>query len=445
LNIANLLFVGVTALACSAEVDERLPGTRALELTAPDIAAAISPSEAPKEWIDPKGHVWRRTSDQRARIATAEEEHAHAKAMESYVLSKRDALDAVTDLAKMDVADIVQMLRMKTVRYGYEYVSDPDPERAQALKVAASDKAAAEKMVVPPGLGAALPQPDDMPSETELRGQAVFGADGRVLLRSNTTYPVTTNIVLSNAAGAPDDACSASMIGASTAITSGHCLQTSSGAYLSMRKWAIAPDLQDATPGQPWLAYPYNRNFGSFPSTSSSNGYIVGCYAGFVPLGYNGSVHTDYAVIEFDRDWWDPSVCTVDTGPGSYNDHPGNAVGWRGLAVTSDTVLRPLPISLQGFPGKASECPGSNCFYPSVWAENGTMRDLLPEVLRFTIDATGGQSGSGLFYNVGAGPYVVGLFKGSIHDCTLGFCDDYNFARRISLDVYNNVLAFSEL
>jgi hypothetical protein len=133
-----------------------------------------------------------------------------------------------------------------------------------------------------------------------------------------------------------------------------------------------------------------------------------------------GDGRFDYAVIEF-------SGC---------NDYPGYASGWKGIWVAPDWVITGRSIYMYGHPGDK--------WQPQIWGMGGGpgYGMLNGQYVDYRLDNWFGMSGSGLYQYWDDGwPYVVAVNRGYWGT----FDSQNNYGRRITLDVYNFIVAYSAL
>ncbi len=423
---------GIFVSGCASDA-----GDVAIDPTFSTRASDLSSELPPKEWVDPKGHVWVRKSDTPVQIATAEEERAQFLAMSHGTrpeADKRVEPRTELDLSKLDVAEIAEMLRRETLINGYEYVTEPDFDSAAALK------AGLQPARLEPTFGLAGAREAEMPSDQDLVGQAVIGSDGRTIRRNNTTHPHTTNILLSGSANGNTANCSASLVGPSTAVTVAHCLRASNGSWFTKRRWAPGVDSQDTNR---YIFNPAHAAGASFPHSGAR--LVQGCYFAHTTPAWDGSFLRDWAVIEFDKDWWSD---TCSETRATMDDKPGNTVGSLGLWAASAATITANSIWLYGYPGEGT-CAGGSCFEPSIWGMGGLSSEVNEHAIEYSLDAVGGQSGTGVFIQtLNGSQYVVGMHRGFNQTCdpTGTVCwDQRNYARRMTVDVQNAIVANSEL
>lgn len=302
-------------------------------------------------------------------------------------------------------AELAEAYRGVSLFRGHEYrQSEPAWAIADAIL-------AQERQPVDDRKPVAAPLPDEPPVEDNV-GQAVQGNDTRSLIRSNTSYPFraqSRNIHWQESGGGRVtlSACSGTMIGPSTMLTAAHCLHSGTSWYPGNWQEAMGVDHQDGWPA----GHPYG---------------VIDCVWGTLPGAWtsnNTSVTNDYAVFEF-------------SGCGLY---PGNTVGWLGLWAANDASLHQQSMNVYGYPGDSEGCLGGTCFWPSIWgtADSTNAGEDGSTAIQYDTDATGGQSGAGVYLFSGNSRYIVGIHKGENWELTNGW---YNFGRRVT----TSLLSFIE-
>lgn len=339
----------------------------------------------------------------------------------------------------MPVAELAEGMRAVTLRDGCEYVED-------SAQVARAEWSVANRSRVFdfPGSTGSLPPNDASPEGGGVRGTApgtvapsvVLGSDQREPRSDNTSYPMRTQILLSGSGGT---ACSATMIGESTALSAAHCFHDSAN-WLPDYSWSPGVDSQDS------VRFPYNAGVGAaYPSINPNNPMIFRCYWVTIPGGWissGGDRDWDYAVIEFNN-----ASCPL---------RPGATVGWLGWGTQSDDTIESNIHYVYGYPGNANgsttcgslngcfgpaAAPGGSCRWPKIWGWGMDGLSAWSTTLSHDIDTSGGQSGSGL-YNIAQGfRKVVGIHVG----CQENLFGDYNQARRIDSSVVSFIQAHSAL
>jgi V8-like Glu-specific endopeptidase len=341
----------------------------------PGVIASFEETVTPPDFTDPRGRRWR------ARTAVRP------------VADPAAGLDSVVDRNKvvdrraLTLEQYAEAIRPMTVIDGWEYeLAEPDLELARAIRDG--------------GIQGSVAPSEGLP-RTELEAEVVsevnsivLGGDGRVK-QDNLAYPARTAVALTTSSGA---LCSAQLIGPSTAISAAHCFHSGSGWYAT-RTWAPGADATDANPA------PFGRKAGCYWVT------ITGSWA-------NGShaVADDYAVIEFGAPWT------------SCDNHPGNTVGWLGLAAASSSQIESHGGGLIGYPGDKTPAPQPW----GMWVNAGqlTTSTWYPDRVFYSIDTFGGQSGSGVYqllFNQ-TDRYVTAIHNGN-------FDSDENQGRQVDSEV----------
>lgn len=280
--------------------------------------------------------------------------------------------------------ELLEALRPVVLKNGHEYIGEHAKDFLP--RVRAAEPPPSVKAFSP--LRRAKSERYDGPSVRPLSG--VIGGDDRVVRRNNTEYPWST-IVYSG--------CSATMIGPSTALTAAHCGHNGTD-WLTLPTFSPGTDYEDPNP------YP----FGQF-----------GCYTVSIPTAFinnnGGDARYDYAVVEF-------------AGCG---DFPGRNTGWKGVWVAPDSVI--TGIYVYGHPSDKAQ--------PQIWGSEGA-GIVNGDYINFFIDAWFGDSGAGLYVcDTDGWPYVVGVLRGAAG--ALGNDNSPNYGRRITQEVFNFILANSEL
>lgn len=335
----------------------------------------------------------------------------------------------------LPAAELAEGMRAVTLRDGCEYVEEA-PRLAQAEWAHANRS----RVIDFPGSTGSLPVEGPLEASGTHNlpdGSAglVIGADQRELRGDNTAFPMRTQILLASSSSA----CSATMIGESTAISAAHCFHDSSN-WLPAYSWSPGVDSQDT------VRFPYNPTPGAaYPSTNSSNRMISQCYVVTIPGGWissGGDRDWDYAVIEFNN----PS-CPL---------KPGATVGWLGWGTQSDATIESNTHYVYGYPGNASGATGcgvpdgcfgptagggGSCFWPKLWGWGMSGLSAWSTTLSHDIDTSGGQSGSGLYNTAQGFRKVVGVHVG----CQENLFGDYNEARRIDSSVVSFIQSHSAL
>lgn len=106
----------------------------------------------------------------------------------------------------------------------------------------------------------------------------------------------------------------------------------------------------------------------------------------------------------------------------------GNRVGWFGFASLSDASLNNLFVNNSGYPGDKP--------FGTQWFNSGRITQITARKIYYMIDTFGGQSGSPVWRLQNGQRHAVGVHA-------YGGCP--NSATRITLPVYNNMLAWRNI
>jgi len=375
---AALAALGLASVACSSSDPASsipIPGN---QLTSTDV---------PVEFTDPKGNRWVRGE----RISAYEPEVPRGRLVHEGAPPPRRPVQDMSD------EELARELWPHSSHGGYVYRWAAPP-----LEMARQVKANAGKVGEPrPGSPANAPVTGvDVPED--LRGQVfVSGADNRTYFSNTTSWPASTHILLGDNTDPVNNggsACSATLIGRSTAVSSAHCFANGGGGFFGPRSWAPGVDRNDANP------YPF--------------GIFQPCYWVTVPGGWlsSGDATYDYAVIEF--------------GPGfpTCGINIGDSTGWLGWwPRPPDGSVSGRTNYIYGYPGSPPASPG----WPSLWG-SGRCCDLSAsgtDEYHHYIDASPGNSGSGHYFIYSdGGRYVVGTWR-ACRSVWLG--GTYNVTRRM--------------
>ncbi len=129
------------------------------------------------------------------------------------------------------------------------------------------------------------------------------------------------------------------------------------------------------------------------------------------------------------KGWKDYKDSKYDMGMLILNRDVGEETGWFGLSTDTDSTLKRQPVNVTGYPGEK--------MFPEMWTMSGSIQNVTEEQFTYTLDTTGGQSGSGVwtqFSNI-PGYYCVGIH-------TSGIQDQYNTATRISRGKFNSLVSW---
>lgn len=372
-------------VACSSEANLAEQYRQGL-LTTPD-------GESPLEIWDTKGGKWVRgdavtpsPEPTLAEQAQQDEERARRpqRPMNTYTLD-----------------ELTENLRPITFYNGYQYTLDGDRPRQHAKRVLEGKDEQVGRRATE---STEVLSEEEVPSE-ELKPRQVFGTDSRVLRRENTTFPYRANIVL-RPGNQGQAACSATLVGASTATSVAHCFHSGSNWY-STRVWAPGYDSQDSNPA------PY--------------GQWTGCYWVTIPGGYassGGDFTYDYAVMEFSNMF---PTCNL---------YPGNTVGALGWQWMGQSQIEGSNVGyVIGYP---KDKPSS----PQLWSAGNSYIDTEgSDQIDHEVDTSVGQSGSGYYVIQNGSRIVVGSHSGSYF--YLPGWQYYNRARRIDGSYYDLIKDYS--
>lgn len=306
--------------------------------------------------------------------------------------------------------ELAWRFRAKALINGREYISEPD--YATADRYLAGKPGAALQPSVFNAAGVT-------PVEELIPKDAIWGNDDRIQKRNNTTFPFSAMLLLSQEsttfAGNGAWACTATMIGPTTAVTAAHCVHNGTS-FSPWLQWAPGVDSLDAN------KTPY--------------GWQNRCYTPVVPGGWdsNRDVEDDYAIIEFSNMY--ASGCGL---------APGNATSWLGLFEAGTATIENNTGYMYGYPwGNSCRCSHdqedpdgacSTCNWPSIWGHgNGTPEVDSSNAIEHELDTVGGMSGSAIYMIVdppgaaASGRYIFGINKGSREDV---FGNDDGHGRRV--------------
>ena len=239
------MFGFVLLTACADSRDEVLVDTR----SQPIQFAAVS-REVGSEFVDSKGTTWR---NEGPISEVTEEQEVALRFARKEVQGTADK-----DESEMTVEELAEALRLTKVIDGYQYSSQPDLARAaRVLEKLEADKLRGPELPDFPKQG---PPPGFDEHPEYLSAMAIVGLDNRQPISSNTSYPYRTQIWITNSAQT-GGACSATLIGPSTATSAAHCFHSNangSSGWYSQRRWAPGVDSQDANrfSYRPHTAYP---------------------------------------------------------------------------------------------------------------------------------------------------------------------------------------------
>ncbi|MDR0959470.1 MAG: trypsin-like serine protease [Propionibacteriaceae bacterium] len=210
---------------------------------------------------------------------------------------------------------------------------------------------------------------------------SIIGSDDRYRVTDTTLYPSRAIVHLLNLN--TNAQCTGWMVSSDTVVTAGHCVYGSNGWNT---RWIVAPG-----------------------KDGSNN-----------PFGYTydiKSVHTDIQ-------WIESQDIRYDWGIIKLNEPIGDTVGWFGLQY-DDSGFDGQFVTVRGYPGEAGY---------QMWTLSGNISQSPTFGLCYSMDTTGGQSGSPVYIT---GPYyVIG-----IHAYSVGaHCQSGNSATRITSQLYAVIL-----
>lgn len=330
-------------------------------------------------------------------------------------------------LSTYTLDELAMAVRPYVERDGYDYaMQEPDYETAQAIL---------------DNIGKVRGTVTTPPRE----GREVFGPDTRSYNGSNTVFPQTAYLM-------SEAGCTATMISRSVAITAAHCMwnpatdtwvdvdrEPGLGAGTRKPRWTAAVDGQDADPF-PFTngymgsgAYEVNCNnvpagptahgsgSGSYSpnctsSTTTSNpGSHIDCYQRAVSQEYKDAagspVAWDFAFLDF-------SGCA---------GRPGDWLGFIGAQTLSEATIEAVDGNIWGFPGAVQTSGSAVSVYTQWWSGSPpaflegefwgasgsvTLTSSTDNVLRYTMDTSGGQSGASIWRNVSGARVIYGNHKG---------------------------------
>ena len=374
-TIAGVAAAATAALALSACDLPATANTSAARPESPTTSPAEpAHTEPPRELEDGDGNRWIRVSQVT--------EWSAERTVEEEVDTPKD------DIMEMTDEELAEQLRPIALIDGWQYeAADAPIQLARDMKSGAAERYDLGDEGNDGGRPVEREEAESGPDvATRLAAAggvarlptAILGCcDNRELRRDNTSWPFAPHVQF-------NVACSATLIGPSTATSVAHCFMDKSGKWRSLATWAPGVDAQDANP----------TPFGSW----------LGCYVPVIRKGWQTkhSFTYDYAVVEFSNYY-----------PGNCDLFPGNAAGWLGWWQWSADVIT------DGRPGYVYGYPAEKAPYPQIWGHgckgSGCFDvDGSDEIEYFTIDTTGGQSGAAFYQKSSVGDrYVVGSHQGS--------------------------------
>jgi glutamyl endopeptidase len=342
-------------------------------------------------------------------------------------------IKVLTPPSKMTLDELARAMRPVTLVNGCEYVREPDVKLAEWARRYQNEVLTYE--------GSAGKAPSEREVEegngirTSIKGAdnnraTIIGTDLREKRRDNTSYPMRTQVVLSNLNGG--GRCSGTMIGASTMITAAHCVHNGDN-WLATKTWSPGADSEDT------VDFPYNP-WASYPTNNAANPAVFQCYVVTIPGGYADGADSewDFAVIEFSDMFPEIQNCNL---------FPGNTVGWLGWGSQGSSTIEDSINYIYGYPGTSTAkkcgvaggtCAGGPCNWPQIWGWGRSDFEVDDEMLEHHVDTTGGQSGSGVYNKAQGFRKVIGIHQG----CN---SSTENRARRIDSTVIGFVKSNSAL
>jgi V8-like Glu-specific endopeptidase len=289
----------------------------------------------------------------------------------------------------MSERELTERMTGLTLLDGWIYRVEPEPRTVREAQRRAATRTRAQR----PSESLASPV-------AALAQPLIVWPDDRQPQRANTEYPFSAIVHLAEL-GLPDGyegGGTGAMIGRSTLLTAAHVFWDGSN-FREFDAWP-GVDIEDADP----------TPFGSFS-----------CY-GVIIAAESGWPANDYAVVDFKSPNYD---C---------NDAPGDSTGWMGLNALDDAALSNATAHLYGYP-LDDDHP-----YPQLWGMAGTLLPPFPDLLRWDMDQSSGQSGSPIYVFDGAGyPDVVAVTSKGVGD----FGAYENRGPRVTKQLLANVDAWS--
>lgn len=348
-------------VACSESADTSF-NTVPQELR-DDISQTKEAVAARADFTTPSGRKWKYVRDVHDNRPEGEWERRQAERAAS---GKKD-----TDLTTLSREQLAEDFRGISLINGKEYV-DAEPNWHVADLILSGKNFATSEA---PG----NPYDDGTPAPETLQGHNIIGSDNRSIQRSNRSFPFSVQVAFQNAAGYR---CSGTMIGPSTMISAAHCFHTGSGYRNTDWTYYFGADRQDGT---------IALEVGDYVTRTS-------CYVGTISTAYaNGNTDRshDHAVVEF------YSPCGA---------RPGYLTGWLGTWAAANNYINDVMMYVYGYPGSNTDCPGNNCYWPSIWGHGSNQSGAINSTeMKYKIDTSGGQSGSGVYRTKDGYRYVVGI------------------------------------
>lgn len=312
------------------------------------------------------------------------------------------------DTAPPDLETLAENLRPIMHRDGIAWIlSEPDLELARTTLESWDEPRVQPGPLDPPPATAAAAELAELTLSPLTDGavadladvllpRKVIGSDGRSLRLNNTQAPWRSHVYISSNQGN----CSGTMIGPRTILTSAHCVRSGSGAVKSGLTFRPGVDGGDSN----WAPYGRYR--------WDVDGEVCALWW---PAKYTSSspVRYDYAVAR---------LC----------DNPG-VNWWHGYGSFSGSTLQGLSVWLFGYP--AEDIP-AYVDYPQIFGMGCSIKERYTRSVHYRCDATGGQSGTGVYHIFGEwGRVIVGVHKGS-------WGNYRNRATRITSEVFSFIQTY---
>jgi glutamyl endopeptidase len=215
------------------------------------------------------------------------------------------------------------------------------------------------EMTQPGSLGSDPTGVEKEPAVPESR--TIFGRDSRILVRNTTRYPWrTTAKVYMTFPNRQVFVCSGILISRQYLLTAGHCIHNAAAGGWARRVEVI--------PGLNGTYKPYGSVFATY-------------FRSYVGWTKSQDSNYDMALVTLDRPI-------------------GSTTGWLGYAYLP-RINRSRAVTA-GYP--ASRGRGLR-----LYSASGRILSSTAQLVGFRMDATGGQSGSGLYRTIRSNPYVFGI------------------------------------
>lgn len=224
------------------------------------------------------------------------------------------------------------------------------------------------------------PAPEDATGDDgTVSTDSVIGTDNRSRITATTSYPSRTVAYLTSSGVR----CTGFLVSKDTLVTAGHCVH----------------------PGGTGSTADFYDSFRAYPGKNGTTNPYGGC-------GWS-QVWTDTA-------WINDANGSHDWGVIKLNCSIGNTVGWLGYRWQGAS-LTGTNVTVRGYPGDKA--------YATLWTHGGSVQYSYTNILGYTIDTAGGQSGSPA--------YDANLYAVGIHVRGAGGSIAYNQAKRITESLFN--------